>query len=157
MPSRDLDDLRADVREMLEAGASLCMIRGVPITVVETGRDMATMTAYWLQGRAPLDDVNAARAAAGLALITDERNQKPVTHCKPGQSKHGHMEQGRIQSLAFDCYPSYFVNIVGFDKLDEYEDDPRWEIMGEAFEEVGFTWGGRWPDRKCDKPHFELR
>lgn len=68
--------------------------------------------------------------------IYRETSKQIVTYAKPGQSLHN---QGR----AFDIY----------DEVKGYNLD--WEALGVLGESIGLTWGGRWPQPKTDKPHFE--
>jgi peptidoglycan LD-endopeptidase CwlK len=34
---------------------------------------------------------------------------------------------------------------------------PKWKILGELGESIGLEWGGRWPGKKTDCPHFQLK
>lgn len=52
---------------------------------------------------------------------------------------------------AIDLAPLY----QGSNKVDWDASDPVWLKMGELGEDLGLTWGGRWPHR--DMGHFEYR
>ena len=68
-----------------------------------------------------------------------------VTWAKPGQSKHN-----LNPSKAFD------VAIVKDGKCVWDTEDKAWGIVGKIGLTVGLVWGGTWPKRKREFPHFEV-
>lgn len=148
MASRKLDDLLPEVASMARELLHRCAARGITLLVTATYRSPEEQLALWMQGRAALADVNAQRRAVGLAPITAEENARRVTNAKPGQSLH---EQRR----AFDVVPVRDVDADG--DLDAEWGSPDWLTIGEQGERCGLEWGGRWPKKKRDRPHFQLK
>jgi len=100
-----------------------------------------------MQGRKPLEEVNAARLEVGLAAITEAQNKRKVTWKKV--SIHTKRE-------AVD----YFILLDGaycYDlKVDVDKDSiPDWQEFGKIAEECGLTWGGRW--KTPDPSHVQWR
>lgn len=60
-----------------------------------------------------------------------------VTYARPGESFHNY-------GVAFDVV----------DRNHGYDID--WEELGKIGESIGLEWGGRWPGKKKDNPHFQL-
>lgn len=77
---------------------------------------------------------------------------RKVTNAKPGQSKHNIVDTktGKPAAEAYD------IAILVNGKLNWNLDDPIWEIVGKAGEELGLEWAGRW-ERFREGPHFQLR
>jgi len=67
---------------------------------------------------------------------------KIVTWAVPGTSQHefGH---------AFDIARLHEDGRVTWN-------DMPWEAVGHLGESFGLVWGGRWPKKKTDRPHFQL-
>lgn len=90
--------------------------------------------------------VQSFRSAADQAVLYAQGRTTPgkvVTHAKPGSSYH---EWG----LAFD------VAIADAHGQPSWPNDMAlWTQIGRLGEELGLTWGGRFPDP--DYGHFELR
>jgi len=112
-----------------------------------TFRSQLEQDALYMQGRKPLEEVNAARLEVGLAAITEAQNKRKVTWKKV--SIHTKRE-------AVD----YFILLDGaycYDlKADINNDDiPDWEKFGQIAEECGLTWGGRW--KTPDPSHVQWR
>lgn len=90
--------------------------------------------------------VQSFRSAADQAVLYAQGRTTPgkiVTHAKPGSSYH---EWG----LAFDVA---IANAAGQPSWPN--DVALWTQIGRFGEELGLTWGGRFPDP--DYGHFELR
>jgi len=90
--------------------------------------------------------VQSFRSAADQAVLYAQGRTTPgkiVTHAKPGSSYH---EWG----LAFDVA---IANAAGQPTWPN--DVALWTQIGRFGEELGLTWGGRFPDP--DYGHFELR
>jgi len=59
---------------------------------------------------------------------------------------------------AGESYHNYGLAIDVVEKKDDIAlwKNPNWEAIGKLGEEIGFTWGGRWPQKKRDLPHFQM-
>lgn len=112
-----------------------------PLGVTQGLRSQAEQAAYFAQGRQPLAEVNALRAAVNLAAITEEENAKPVTNAPSGYSWH---EFG----LAIDVVPES----VTTGQPDWNEQHPVWQEIVTKGESIGLVSGIEWHD----EPHFQL-
>lgn len=123
--------------------------QGLPLRITFTHRTFAQQAALYAQSREPFNEVNRLRLLAGLPVISSTECARRVTNAKPGYSWHN---WGR----AIDVVP---VDVATSPDLSDPDnplwDNPFWEALGEIGESLGFQWGGRWPDSKIDKPHFE--
>lgn len=133
--------LHPSVGERCLRHISACRQRKIIIGIAQAYRGRKEQEALWFKGR----DANGA--------IVNWR--EVVTHAPPGWSFH---EYG----LAYD--------IVLLRRAASGMDEVVWDVMadlnldhiadylqiGAAGEEVGMVWGGRWPRRKQDMPHFEF-
>lgn len=128
MASRNLNDLRKDVRDMAELHIKLCADEGIDLLVYCTYRSDAEQAAEYAKGR----------TAPG----------KVVTNAKPGQSKHNHTENGTPASLAYDCVP--VVNGKA-----QWNNSKLISRVGELGEKAGLVWAGRWKTFK-EYVHFEV-
>ena len=56
---------------------------------------------------------------------------------------------------------AYDVAFHGGDPYNEHEThgefESVWLRIGEEGEKCGVAWGGRWPGRKADRPHLEMK
>ena len=138
--NRDIKALLPEVREKVEKMLYLFNQRGIRAMVNETRRTEQVQKAYFMQGRRPLVEVNAARIAVGLWAITEKENQRPITWTL--NSKH-------IEGKAVDVVPLQPNGSPWWNAPMEV-----WEQMGKAGEDAGLKWGGRWIQR--DLPHFEV-
>ncbi len=115
---------------------------GYTFEVIQGGRSYNMQAAYYSQGREPLDQVNAKRAAVQLAPITDQENQKTVTDAPPGYSYH-----------------QFFMALDGDVFLNG---EPIWNTKDAHFQRmiavgrsVGFNCGADWTNPKGDDDHFQ--
>jgi peptidoglycan L-alanyl-D-glutamate endopeptidase CwlK len=112
--------------------------------VTSTLRSPAEQAALYAQGRKPLADVNALRAEAGMAPISEGRN-RVVTHARTSVHEFG---------LAFDVallkngMPHWDSSAdLNSDNVADYAE------TGAIGESLGLIWGGRFRNR--DLCHFE--
>lgn len=84
-----------------------------------------------------------AVAQADLYASGRTRPGPLVTWAKPGESKHE-------KRIAFDCVP-----LVG-GKAD-WNNQKLYARIGVLGESLGLSWAGRWPAKKRESPHFELK
>lgn len=108
-------------------------------------RSAAEQTAFYAQGRQPVPVVNALRAKANLAPITSKEN-RIITHAKPGQSKHEF-----TPAHAFD------IAFLKAGSKTELNWDPvnflhAWVILSEF--DPKLRWGKTFPS--ADLPHIEI-
>ncbi len=118
--------------------AETLLQEGIEIRVTQGFRTWAQQHALWLQGRAPVDDVNACRLNCGMQIIPEHQNRR-VTKADSGQSWH-------CYGMAIDVAP--FRN--GLPIWDET--DPAWARIIAIGEALGMRSGTSWGD----EPHFEL-
>ncbi len=137
---RSIDELDPSFRANVEAFLAELDAREMKYFIIETKRLLEVQAAYYAQGRQPLDEVNNLRKDAGLWLIKEEQNQKPITWTM--KSKH-------LDGIAIDLAPSVDGNIPWGAAFEV------WEKYGEIGESVGLEWGGRWKTRDC--PHYERK
>ena len=76
---RSLDALSHGFRPLAVEFVRLLAAADVQYRIDETLRTGEVQEAYWLQSRAPLGEVNAARKKAGLYLLTEAENRVTVT------------------------------------------------------------------------------
>ena len=151
MPSRDLSLLHPDLQPLAEEFLRLCEEQGIAVMITSTWRDPREQAALYAQGRCSLDDVNNARADAGLAPITESQN-RIVTRARAGQSEHETVDAaGNPASTAFDACPRYSAG-------DGYpsDTDPRWQTMGAIGTALGLNWYGSPGAPFKEYPHFSL-
>jgi peptidoglycan L-alanyl-D-glutamate endopeptidase CwlK len=100
-----------------------------------------------MQGRKPLEEVNAARRAVGLWEIDESTNKRKVTWRKTS------IHTSREAVDYFILKDGKYCNDL---KVDVDKDGVQdWQEFGQIAEECGLTWGGRW--RSPDYPHVQWR
>ena len=149
MPSRDIGLLHPSLQAAAVAFIQGCAAQGVEAMIICTWRNPVEQAALYAQGRAETEEVNAIRADAGMAPITDGANHV-VTRAKPGQSAHENVEDGHPASLAFDACPVYRRG-----EPFPGETDPRWQVMGAVGMALGLNWYGRPGAPFKEYPHFQ--
>jgi peptidoglycan L-alanyl-D-glutamate endopeptidase CwlK len=149
---RSLDALNPGFRPLAVEFIRLLAAEDVPCRVDETLRTRDTQEAYWLQGRAPLEEVNAARGKAGLYLLTEAENRAVITWTR---------ESPHLKGEAIDVVPllsrgdgRFFVpwDYAAFAGI--------WLRMGRLGQSLGLEWGGSWPPLidgaiGKDPPHYQ--
>jgi hypothetical protein len=125
---------------------------GVIFRIDETLRTPEVQEAYWLQSRAPLAEVNAARSRAGLSLLRESENKTTVTWTR--DSVHFTGKAIDIVPLIRDEQRGWVVpwDYVKYAKI--------WLEMGKIGRSVGLEWGGEWPPFNSagvgkDPPHYQ--
>lgn len=111
-----------------------------------THRSKAVQDALYLQGRATLAVINAARKAVGLYLLGAKEAAKRVTNAKGGQSPHNF-----LPALALDVA---FVKADG--KTLDWNHVHFHRFAPYMTKHAGIEWGGTWKTM-VDLPHFQLR
>lgn len=148
---RDIDKLGSVIKPLCRAMLAKLDKAGIRYVVLETLRTYEVARAYWLQGRAPLTEVNEARKSAGLYLLSEAENKRTVTRLNPDikQSKH-------MTGDAFDLAPLKSDGRT----IDWSAPKDVWLKIGEIGESCGLSWGGRWGQTAAalgwDCPHFEV-
>lgn len=142
MASRRLTDLQIPCYRRAEAFVVKCEKSGIDLLVYCTRRSLSEQAALYTQGRAPVDQVNEARAAAGLGPILQAQNEIPVTWAKPGESLHNY-------DLALDCVP------IEGGKPAWSTQHPAWSQVIAYAVEAGLEPGAFWSRAKREFPHFQ--
>lgn len=126
MSSRNLDDLRPEVRPQVDAFLSACAAAGVDVLVTCTLRSNEEQAVLYAKGR--------TTAPIGHGYV--------VTDAPPGRSAHNF-------GLAIDVVP--IVN----GKLDWDRKDPVWQQVGEFGVAAGLQWAGTPGFPFPELPHFQ--
>lgn len=127
--------------ERMRVDAELRAAGVTDIIVVEGLRTLPVQMAYYTRGRMAPDDVRAMYHAAGLYRPGDDEAKRPVTWTL--KSRH-------LDGKAVDLAPTRDGKTIWWDATDKV-----WDRMGLIGQSFGLAWGGTWPDRKKDSPHFE--
>lgn len=109
---------------------------------------METQKALHMQGRNPLEVVNAKRKSVGLWPITPKENTYTVTDLL--NSKHT-----LFPSMAVDLAVTLDPDGTGpLKPIVLWKDMSAFRQFGLIAEKYGLVWGGRW--KRMDMPHVEL-
>jgi peptidoglycan L-alanyl-D-glutamate endopeptidase CwlK len=134
---RSLDTLDPIFRPLAFELVKNLSMANIHYRIEETLRTQETQEAYWLQSRAPLEEVNEARKKAGLYPLTESENKTTVTWAR---------ESAHLKGLAVDIVPvlvskdgAYFVP-WDYARYAEY-----WREIGAISMQLGLNWGGNWP------------
>lgn len=122
------------------------------LKVIETKRSQAVQSAYYAQGREPLESVNQLRKIAGIYPLTEEQNKKTITKVQLLKSDESHGA-----GLAMDVMPEdgFDSDIMYWNKIGDTVELAR-QLFSKRLEELNavLVWGGNW--KMKDKPHIEL-
>jgi peptidoglycan LD-endopeptidase CwlK len=110
-----------------------------------TYRSQQEQNALWKRGRCALGMVNAAYRAAGMAEITAEENQRPVTW----KDRSVHTKREAVDYF-IERDGKYCTDIKVDTDGDKIED---WQEFGRIAAECGLEWGGTW--KKADLCHVQ--
>lgn len=131
MASRNLNDLRQDIREMAIKHINACEKYGIDLLIYCTYRSNVEQEIEYAKGRTTPGSI--------------------VTNARPGQSKHNHVDgNGSPSSLAYDCIP--VVN-----GKPQWNNGALVNKVGIIGEEIGLTWAGRWRGKLRESVHFEVQ
>lgn len=128
--SRDPLDLHPQTRDKLLSLFVALAPLGMGIRLLDTARSSEAQAVLYAKGRT-------------------EPGQK-VTWAGPDDTYH-------TKRRAFDFALLTPSLALDWDWMDSPQALSRWERIGELAEKVGLHWGGRWPEKKRDLPHFEDR
>lgn len=143
MTSRDITKLKAELQPLAIEFLNRCNKAICPLEakIIQTTRTLAEQTAYFAQGRKPLDEVNRLRADAGLDFITSAQNAHTITDTIK-KSKHLLGEAFDIgifsggEYLTDEVYDQYYLTCAGIGR------------------DLGLVCGAFWTHP--DIPHYEL-
>ena len=146
--TRDIDKLTPEARIKCIAFKQKCEEQGIPIYVNETLRSQTTQLIYYHQGRLDVannknivKEFNTLRKENGFWELSEkEALEKIITWT---------FYSNHMTGKAFDAVP------LKDGRLWWNAPEDVWEKIGTIGESVGLMWGGRWPERKKDSPHFE--
>jgi hypothetical protein len=149
---RSLDALDPGLRPLATEFVRRLAEAGVHYRVDETLRARDVQDAYWLQGRTPLAEVNAARTQAGLYLLTEAENRIIVTWTR--ESAHLKGEALDVVPLLSRADGRFFV------PWDYAAYAGIWLQLGKIGQGLGLEWGGSWPPLAGgvigkDPPHYQ--
>jgi hypothetical protein len=113
--------------------------------IFEGVRTGVVQAAYFAQGRESLESVNEKRKAAGLYLLTLEKQNYKITWTM--KSKH-------LEGLAMDILPATPDGQPTWD-LAHYR--RQFEMIRDAGREAGLVCGADWPEAQRDWPHYEVK
>jgi len=142
MLHRDIELLDPVFKEKIKIFLSKLDEKGILYYIFETKRNTEVQTAYYAQGRKPLEEVNALRKKAGLYLLSEANNKKKITWTM--KSKH-------IEGKAIDIVPRAVGPIP---KPWWGAPDADYKIIAEVAKECGLNAGYFWEEK--DAPHVEL-
>lgn len=153
MITKNLDLLLPEVKAMAKELITQCLDNSITLGIVETLRTQETQNVYFLQGREPLEKVNAERKKLGLWEISADENSHTITDSKIIVNIYGighGAYMGRYGATAFDACP--IVN----NKFDWNTNMKTWIEIGAIADRVGLEWGGTWKGFP-DVNHFQIK
>lgn len=125
---RNVSTLHPKVQELAMKWYDLCHERNLPVVIIDGSRTWEDQEAIYEQGRG--------------------KPGKIVTNARPGQSLHNY-------GIAWDFGVFDGVSVDG--GIGHYHDEsPIYDKAGEAAEELGLEWGGRW-EHIIDRPHIQYK
>jgi len=161
--SDELWKLTPDAQAAAESALADLRANGTQVVVTCTLRTAEEQYALWCQGRKSLNEVNEARARAGMRPIleylgrdgkTHSDNEYTVTTLDGKRKSEGGTGRSPHQlGTAIDVVPD-------LDETDKERpgwpplSDKRWTVIADAFKAHGFEWGGDWADYP-DYPHYQ--
>lgn len=123
---------------------------GLDLLVYCTRRSYKAQAGLWTRGRyVSVGSLVNVKTITGEVIRVKAQPGRKVTWVRPGGSWHQY-------GLAFDCVPLLVGGKADWHYNPEDADD-MWDEVGALGKECGLEWGGYWPKRKRDMPHFQLR
>lgn len=144
--------------EMWHELVKRCAEIGINIFPTCVDRTYIEQTAYYAQGREPLDYVNKLRKLAGLGAITRPENKRKITWTM--NSRHvvnlDDMNLDNDKSEAIDFAIKDKTGKVSWNVKVDVNEDNKADFMQvvEIAEAIGFEAGARW--KTPDYPHLQL-
>jgi len=129
MSKNKIDTLHPKLRPYAEAFINKARNMGHNVIITSGYRTHEEQTELYSYGRTKFKDANGNKKGI-------------VTYAQAGESFHNF-------GLAFD-----FVEIVG--GVAQWQKTP-WDKLGKLGKEIGLEWGGDWPGKKKDMPHFQMK
>lgn len=153
MASRNLSDLKEEVRIKAEEVIRRCSEKGVDLLIYCTLRTLEEQSRLYRQSRKfsvitkKIDSLNrqGLNKIANILESVGPCSGPYVTDAGPGESWHNYGE-------AFDAVPL----IDGKAAWDVKQFRNIWNIYGESVEKSGLVWSGRWKSFR-EMPHAQLR
>lgn len=156
MPSKDTNDLVAELRPKIKSLLNNCKARGIEMRVYETLRTPFEQAKYWRQSRTKeeikskikeLKSVGTDFLAFCLESVGPQSGP-PITNAIPGTSWHQWGE-------AIDAF--WVVNgTAEWSTAKKVNGVNGYRVYAEEAEQMGLTAGGLWTSLK-DWPHVQLR
>lgn len=154
MASRDLNDLKGEVRAKAKTLLKRCEESGLDLLIYCTLRTIEEQAKLFRQGRSfeqikkKAEELNTRWNRADLSeLLFSVGSQygRKVTNAGPGQSMHNY-------GLAFDAVPLRSGKPVW--QSTKPEDKALWKLYGRLGVEVGLEWAGNWTKFR-EFPHMQ--
>jgi peptidoglycan LD-endopeptidase CwlK len=154
MASRNLDDLRQDLRNRAHALLTRCKEENMEILIYCTLRSFEEQARLYCQSRAAeqikakADELSGRwgrKDLADMLLRIGPQAGGKVTNAGPGQSMHNY-------GLAFDAVPLRAGKPVW--QSVKPEDKALWALYGKLGQEVGLEWAGNWT-KFTEYPHLQ--
>ena len=139
---KDIGKLSSEAKTRVRPFLAELDAQGIRYAVIETLRPQEIQDVYYMQGREPLEKVNARRKELGLWSLTEAENRRCVTWTRQSKHKDGN---------AVDIDPLDAKGNIAWNAPFDV-----WEKIGVIAEAHGLEWGGRWPDKNKDCPHFQF-
>jgi peptidoglycan L-alanyl-D-glutamate endopeptidase CwlK len=96
----------------------------------------------------------AADQGIQLKIVSAYRSpdqQQALKDSGRGVTNAGALLSYHNHRLAFDVAPVEYLSMPDWNPAG-----PLWPKVGAIGKSVGLEWGGDWPDKKKDRPHFQL-
>jgi len=155
MASRNLNDCVPELIAKYILAEEKCRAIGIFLQIFCTARTVSEQVALWLQGRRPLESVNAARRVAGLKEITEAENR----YCVTWTTKSAHIvDATNPLSRAIDFgLKKQGINPWDLKADTNGDNEADFDQVGEIMESVGLKWGVIGADGvRKDKGHVQL-
>lgn len=189
MPNNRIEDLHPELA-LVYTEAKAAMKAAYPLgpwpELNETLRSLELQTAYYAQGRKPLDEVNRLRRLAGEYEIGAAENKNIITWAKAGQSPHFYRMalDVRIRLLTPKTKPNQEVVATDKNGIEYVRGGLDWggtnankwfvvfggfmiaaarKLKAEGKIKISVRWGHDWNgdgianDGKLDDPHHEVK
>jgi len=133
MSSRDLNELRQEVKQMALAHIDCCHREAVDLLIYCTMRSNEEQAELYAIGRT--------------------KPGKIITNARPGQSAHNPLKDGKC--VGYDCVPLRQGKAVWSSSTKE--DTALWAIVIRCGESVGLEASARWTGKLKEQCHFQLK
>ena len=156
MLQKDIELLKPEFKQIakwiIETAFSKFRVR---LYINETVRTQELQTAYYKQGREPLDKVNAYRKSIKMWEISEYENKRIVTNVSKIDKTKGHGAGLAIDVVPNNDWssPQFSWNIIGV--MVDFANDEYKDYLKSLNAKI--VWGGNFKSiRGGDSPHIEM-